>query len=571
MTQRILVIGAVALGPKVACRIKRLEPEAQVTLIDKDSLISYGGCGIPYYIGGDIPEVEGLCSTSAHVLRDSRYFENIKDVRVRTRTEALSIDRDNKRVKVRNLDTGQEQDLAYDKLVIGTGASPFVPPIPGVDLEGVFVVSNLHQAKGIKDRISQGKVSKAVVIGGGAIGIEIAEALTDLWGIETSIVELAEQLLPSALGQDMAKIVLQHLNKKKVNVLLSSKVNGIIGKNNRVIGVKIDEKVLDADLVILSVGIRPNTGLAKAAGLLLGTSGGIKVDSHLQTSDPDIYAGGDCIEVNHILSGRQMLMPLGSLANRQGRIIGSHICGKNESFKGTSGAFIMKVFDLGVGRAGLTENQARQAGFDPVHSLVVQSDRAHFYPSMALMHLKLIADRDSRKVLGIECIGPNGDAVKARVDAVSAILSYGPDVSDIANLEVSYAPPFASAMDIVNNAANALENILDGRQNPIDADQFLEQFKEGNIRVLDVRSRAQAQPYVDKYKEKWINIDQQELRSRLSEVPETEPLYLVCGSGSRSYETQLMLRHENANADTRNIQGGIGMIQKLDPEFVPES
>ena len=570
MNKRILIIGAVALGPKIACRLKRLEPDTQITMIDRDDLISYGGCGIPYYIGGDVSEIKGLLSTNAHVVRDSEFFEKVKGVRVLIRTEAVHIDRSAKQVKVRYLDKGTEDLLEYDQLVLATGSTPFCPPIEGIDLSGVFVVSNLHHAKRIKDMIAKGKVSNAVVIGGGAIGIEMAEALTDLWEIETTLVEMADQLLPTALGYEMAAVVQKELEEKNLTVLTSEKIFRILGNNeNQVTGVETSDKKIPCDMVILSAGIRPCSELARKAGLDIGKTGGIKVDTYLRTSDPDIYAGGDCVEIPHILSNKGTLMPLGSLANRQGRVIGSNLSGRQDQFKGTTGAFCLKVFDLGVARAGLTVNQAVEAGFDPKYSLVVQSDRAHFYPSMELMHLKLIADKNTRKILGIECIGPNGDAVKARVDAVSAIIPYGAVISDVANLEVAYSPPYASAMDIINSAANTLENIIEGRELPVDADEFLDRFKNTDIRVLDVRSPVQAQPYVEKYKDRWINIDQHELKSRLSEIPADEELFLVCGSGSRSYEAQLLLRYKNVNLRTLNIQGGIGMIKALDPDFIP--
>ena len=319
----------------------------------------------------------------------------------------------------------------------------------------------------------------------------------------------------------------------------------------------------------MAVGVRPNVWLAAEAGLAVGGLGGVLVDQQLRTSDPNIYAGGDCIELIHQVSGQPVHMPLGSLANRQGRVIGTNIVGGAERFKGAVGSFCVKVFDLGVVRAGLTLKQAKAAGFDPVHGVVVQADRAHFYPEMELMYMKLIADRKTRKILGVEAIGPQGDAVKARVDAVAALMPGGADLADISNLEVAYAPPFASAMDIVNSAANNLENIIEGRHEPIDVIDFLESFKKGEIRVLDVRSNVQSGPFVEKYGDRWINIPQEELCNRVDEVPGDEPLLLICGSGPRSYESQLLLRHCGIK-NTRNIQGGVGMVIRSDPDFVPE-
>lgn len=571
MTNRVIVVGAVALGPKAACRIKRIDPTAQVTMIDKDNIISYGGCGIPYYIGGDVAELEGLRSTSAHVVRDEKYFQEAKDVEVKTQTEAIAIDRRAKTVTVRYLPDGTEEDLVYDKLVLGTGAVPVVPPFPGVDLPGVIPVASLHHAQKIKDKISKGQVGKAVVIGAGAIGLEMAEALTDLWGVETTLVEMMDQLAPTAFGEDMALVMKNHMEDKEVRVLLSERVQRILGDDeNGVTGVETDRRTIDCEMVIMAVGVRPNTALARDAGLAIGSFGGILVDKCMRTSDPHIYAGGDCVEIPHLVSGQNIPMALGSLANRQGRVIGTNITGGSEQFKGTVGTFCLKIFDLGIARAGLTVSQARAAGYDPAHTVVVQADRAHFYPDMQLMILKLIADRKTGKILGIEAIGPQGDAVKSRVDSVAVLLQNEISLSEVTTLEVGYAPPFASAMDIINNAGNSLENIIDGYYDPVDVIDFLKIFKEGKTRVLDVRSPVQAGPFVEKYGDRWINIDQGELRTRLDEIPRDEPLFLVCGSGPRSYEAQLVLRAEGINADTQNIQGGIGMILCSAPEFAPE-
>ena len=570
MGKRVIIIGAVALGPKTACRLKRLDPDCEITVIDRDSYISYGGCGIPYYVSGDVQELEGLCSTSAHVVRDSNYFKNVKAVDVVTCCEAESINRKDKTVVIKNTATGESKVLNYDYLVLGTGATSFIPPIEGADLPGVTAVSNLHQAKFVKESVAKGQVEKAVVIGGGAIGLEMAEALTDLWGVETTLIEMMDQLVPPAFGKDMALIIKNHMEEKGVRVLLNERVTKIKGdKEKGVTAVVTGSEEFPCELVIMASGVRPNSKLAKEAGLAVGSFGGILVNDRMQTSDPFIYAGGDCVEITHLVSGQTVHMPLGSLANRQGRVIGTNIAGKNAQIKGTVGSFCLKVFDLGIARAGLTVKQAEQAGFDPVYSVVVQADRAHFYPTMELMYVKLIADRKTRRVLGIEAVGPHGDAVKARVDAVAPLLQYNTTVSDIANLEVSYAPPFASAMDIVNNAANSLDNILEGLHEPVDVTEFFELFKKGGIKVLDVRSEVQSGPFVEKYGDAWINIPQEVLVQRIDEVPKDEPIILVCGSGPRSYETQLVLRSRNINKKTRNIQGGVGMIKASDPDFAP--
>jgi len=411
MKLNVLIIGAVALGPKVACRIKRLVPEAEITVIEKENQFSYGGCGIPYYVGGDVANIEGLCSTSAHAIRDGLFFKNVKGVTVRSAHEALSIDRQRKHVRVRDLAAGSTALLPYDKLVIATGATPAVPPIEGIDLPGVSVVANLTHAVRIKEQIARGGVQKAVVIGAGAMGLEMAEALADMWEVDTTLVEMADQLLPQAIGPDMSLLLQKHMEAKGVKCLLADSVMRIVGSQETgVTAIETRNTRIPCELVILAAGVRPNSKLAADAGLAIGMHGGIIVDDRLRTTDPDIYAGGDCIEMLHLVSGQRVPMPLGSLANRQGRIIGTNIAGGSVRFKGTVGTFCLKIFDLAVAKAGLTEKQAVAAGFTPVHSVVSQPDRAHFYPTHGIMHLKLIADRKSRQILGIEAVGPNGDA-----------------------------------------------------------------------------------------------------------------------------------------------------------------
>ncbi len=568
MTKKVLIIGAVALGPKVACRLRRLDPDMEITLLDRDNLISYGGCGIPYYVGGDINDLEDLYSTSAHVLRDKLFFENCKGVHVRTEVEALSIDRKNKKVTVRNLSDNSEEHLEYDKLVLATGANPCRPPFPGTDLDNVFMLASLHEAEKLKALMTRGEVGKAVVIGGGAIGVEICEAMQDLWGIETTLIEMEDQVLPTLMGKCIARVIKSHLEEKGVKVLLDEKVNQISTDTaTDTLWVETSKTVIEADVVILATGVRPNTTLAAQAGLALGNFGGLSVDKRMRTSDPDIYAGGDCVELCHLISGENMLMSLGSLANRQGRIIATNIAGGNSHFDGTVGTFCMKVFDLGVGKAGLTFRQAKETGYDPVYAVISQSDHAHFYPHSELLFISLIADKKSRKILGIEAAGKHGDAVKARIDTVAVLLKHGVTVDDICNIETGYAPPYASAMDAVNNAGNALDNILAGRNFPIDSYDFIEQFRLGKTKVLDTRGTRDAAPFIEKYPAQWLNIPQNELRLRIDEVPGDQLLYLICDTGPRSYETQVFLAAQGLN-NTRNIQGGFAMVRMTDPTFI---
>ncbi len=567
MSKKIVIIGAVALGPKVACRLRRLDPDAEIVVIDRDNLISYGGCGIPYYVGGDINDLEDLYSTTSHAIRDQDFFKNAKGIEVLTQVEATRIERREKRLKVLHLKSGRTEYLPYDKLVIATGATPVRPPFPGANLPRVFTVSDLHDASRIKNLMTEGKVGRAVVVGGGAIGVELSEAMTDLWGIKTTLIEQEDQILPTILGKCIARVAQQQLEKNGVTLLLSEKVSKITEASEGILHVKTTRDTIDADIVLLSTGVKPNTAIASDAGISIGMSGGILVDRRMRTNDPHIYAGGDCVELRNLVSGENMLMALGSLANRQGRTIATNIHGGSSHFEGTVGTFCMKVFDMGVSKAGLTFRQAKETGFDPVYSMISQADHAHFYPSSELLYISLIADRKSRKILGIEAAGTHGNAVKARVDTIAVLLKYGIDVDEVCGLEAGYAPPFASAMDAINNAGNALDNILAGFNMPVDAYDFIEEFKKGTTRVLDVRGKKEAEPFLTKFTRQWINIPQDELRKRVGEIPREEKLFLLCDTGPRSYEAQVFLSSKGI-VNTRNIQGGYAMIRTIDPGFI---
>ena len=568
MPRNVVVIGAVALGPKAACRFKRLEPDSRVVMVDKDHLISYGGCGIPYFISGDVSDPGQLQETSFHMLRDKEFFQGAKDIEVLTNTEALSIDRQEKKVHIQKLTTGEDSTLPYDELVLATGSRPRRLDIPGIDLEGVFAVSNMNAAIAIKERIASGQVENALIIGGGFIGLEMAEALTDMWGIETTVVEITDQLLPGLVSKNMAKIVQHHMEEQGVAFQLEDRVERLEG-NKKVERAITTGGIIAADMVIVAVGAEPNSDLARAAGLEVSPRGGIVVNSRMQTSDPDIYAGGDCVEVTNLITGKPGYYPLGSMANRQGRIIGDNLAGGNSEFPGAVGSFVVKVFELSVAAAGLSSDVARSEGFDAISALVIQFDRAHFYPDSKFMFIQLIADRSTRKILGVEAIGGQADAVKARVDAIAPLLHTGIDVDDVCVLETGYAPPFASAMDIINNAGNVLDNILEGRNSPLDMLDFIDLFHDQEIKVVDLRELSEAEPFIEQYGDRWINIPQAELRTRFEELPRSEDLYLLCGTGSRSYECQVFLNQQGYDR-IKNIQGGYAVLAMTDPGFIPQ-
>ena len=332
MGKKIVIIGAVAAGPKAACRAKRLDPEAQVIMVDQAELISDGGCGLPYYISGDVSDIKELMSTSFHLVRDARFFAGCKGVEVRTRTRALAIDRAQKTVCLQNLASEETYHQDYDQLVLATGSFPVRLPIAGADLAGVFTVANPRDGEAIREPVSRGEVERVVIIGGGAIGLELAEAFTELWGLETAVVELQEHLLPGLIDSPLARMVQNHIESQGVKVYCGEQVQRLEADNGRVARVVTSERTLPADLVVMAVGVRPNSRLAQEAGLLVGPTGGIVVNQRLQTSDPCIYAGGDCIENYHLLTGKRVHYPSGSIANRQGRVIGTNLNGGHEIF-----------------------------------------------------------------------------------------------------------------------------------------------------------------------------------------------------------------------------------------------
>jgi len=563
MPQDIVIIGAVALGPKAACRFKRLEPDSRVIMVDQSNLISYGGCGIPYFISGDISDPDQLQSTSFHMLRDEKFFREAKDIEVLTNTRAVSIDRKNKTVVVRNVFNDKEQGLPYDKVVLATGSRPARLSVPGNHLEGVFTVSDLNEAVSIKNELAGGKVEKAVIIGAGAIGLEMAEALSDLWGVETAVVEISDQILPGLLSSNMARIGQHHMEENGISFHLKENVEGLEGET-RVERVVTDKNTLDADLVIMAVGVAPNSDLAKVAGLEVSPGGAIVVNKALQTTDPNIYAGGDCIQVKNLITGKPGYYPLGSLANRQGRVIGTNLAGGHAEFEGAVGSFVIKLFEISVAGAGLNFEIAKKEGFDAVSAFVVQFDRAHFYPEKDLLYLELVVENGSGRVLGIQGLGGKNDSMVARVNAVAAILKHKPTTADISNLELPYSPPFSAAMDILNALGNTAENILAGKNRGIDAEKFADWWQkreDGDTLFLDCRGWGNAEPFVNKYPDHWKSIPQDQLRTCLNEVPGDRRLVLICNTGVRSYEAQVTLDQMGIE-DTYNLQGGMAALKK---------
>jgi NADPH-dependent 2,4-dienoyl-CoA reductase/sulfur reductase-like enzyme/rhodanese-related sulfurtransferase len=574
MSEKIVVIGGVAAGPKTGCRVKRLMPDAEVVVIDQDSLISYGGCGIPYFVSGDVSDEKELRSTSFHVVRDETFFHDAKGVTMLTRTRALAIDRQTKTVLVENLDRGEKKNLPYDKLLLATGSIPNRLQIPGADLEGVYVVNNMHRAMAIKNDLAQGKVAKAVVIGGGAIGLEMAESLADLWGIETTVLEYMDQLLPRIVDPAFAAMLEKHLNDNNITVYTGESATSLESDGSgRVCRVTTPKRTIDADLVIMSVGVRPNSTLAKEADLLVSPQGGIVVNNRMQTSDPAIYAAGDCVEIINQVSGMKNNAPMGSLANRQGRVAADNIAGIPSQFEGWVGSFIMKAFECCIGGTGLSYTTAKDLGYDAEVAITAQSDRAHFFPTQAVIMLQMVFDKTSRKVLGLQGFGPMNDSTLARINAAAGLIARGAVIEDFSNLELAYAPPFSTAVDALNATANVADNLAAGRLRTVSIETFLEWMAKPQVKpewaALDIRHPKEAAEFVQKFgPELWKAIPYVNVRARYKELPEEKMLIIICDAGTRSSEVQVFLDSVGLG-NNLVLGGGFNAIRRIGADWWP--
>jgi len=548
---RVVVIGGVAAGPKVASKVVRMRPEAEVTVVEKGKLLSYAGCGLPYYVAGAVREQKELMCTPLGVVRDPVFFRKVKNVRVLNETEAIEIDRRAKRVRVRDVVRRDESWVEYDKLVLATGALPVVPSIPGRELGHIFTLHGVHDAEGIRSALSNGKARDVVVVGGGLIGVEITEALVHR-GCRVTIVEMLPQTL-RILDLHMARLVERHMESHGVKVMTDTKVEAFKG-DGIVSGVVTTNGELAADMVILAIGVRPNVALADEAGLEIGPTGAIRVNDHMETSDPDIYAAGDCVECTDLLTGKTCFVPLGSTANKQGRVAAVNVCGGDDVFPGVLGSTVCKVFDYCVARTGLNESAARELGYEVVTALAPAPDRAHFMPEAKLLMLKLVADAKSRRLLGAQAVGPG--AGDKRIDVAAVAITAGMTLDQLANADLCYAPPYAPAMDNILTAANVARNKLDGHMTGVSPEDVRRMMEEKRDFVfLDVRSPGE---YEQVRLPGSTLIPLGVLRARLSELPKDKPIVAFCKISLRGYEAALILKAAGFS-DVRVMDGGIAM------------
>ncbi len=547
---KVIVIGGVAAGPKAASRINRLCDNAEVTIIEKGEFLSYAGCGLPYYISGVVKTQDELRATPVGTVRDSVFFQKVKNVRVLNHTEATAIDKEVKKVTVRKED-GSIEELEYDELILATGAKPVVPPIPGINLKNIYGLKGIEDAEAIKATLAEKKALDAVIVGGGLIGVEVAEAFVEM-GCRVTIVEALPHIL-TILDDDMIVPVEKHFEAKGVKVKTGVKVTEFKG-DDVVKTVVTDDGDIPADMVIMAVGVRPEVTLAKDAGLDIGETGAIKVSDLMKTSDDHIYAVGDCAEKKNLITEKACYVPLGSTANKEGRVAANAICGIEDKMPGVIGSAICKVFDFTVARTGLSEKEARDCGYDVITTLAPAPDKAHFMPTAKPLLLKLISDKKTGKLLGAQGTGM-GDAAK-RMDVAATAITSGMTVDQLANLDLCYAPPYSPAMDNIHNAANILRNKISGHMEGITPREVKDMIDKGiDFTFLDARSPGEVeQMSIDNT----INIPLGAVRGRLDELDKNKPVIAFCKISLRGYEAALILKKAGFK-DVKVMDGGILM------------
>jgi len=553
--RKIVVIGGSAAGPKAAARARRLDEHAEVTIIQKDPDLSMASCGFPYYVGGVFDNRNQLLSTPTGVVRDPAYYMNAKWIRALVRSEAIGIDRGSQTVRGRDLQSGQEFDIAYDRLILATGATPRMPRIPGIDLEGVTTLQSIQDADFLRKVRDENRVKKAVVVGGGLIGMETCEAL-QLAGIEITVIELLPQVL-TFLDWQLAKLLEEHVAGHATMVITDNAVAEFLGKDGRLTGVKLANGTeLPCELAVVAIGVVPNSGLAREAGLEIGATGGILVDEHMQTSDPDIYAVGDCVESVQRQTGAKIHAPWGDLANLQGRVAGENAAAGNQAtHPGVIQTGICKVFDHTAGSTGLSESAALKAGFDDIESVVTAGpDKPGFMGGQMLVS-KMVADRETGRILGFQCVGP-GDVSRQVAMAAMAIMG-GLTVDDVANADLPYAPPFSLAIDNIIATAQALQNKMRGLMVGISAEEMKRKLDAGEKPfILDLRGP-------DEYEVTRLGIGETliplgALRKRLHELPEDKDAEIICYCkiSLRGYEAARILMQRGWR-NVKVMEGGI--------------
>ncbi len=539
MDKKILIIGGVAGGATAAARLRRLDEKSTIILFERGEHISFANCGLPYYIGETIKSRDKLLVQTVEGM--SKKF----NLDIRNLSEVTAINRDRKTVTVKNLGTNEVYEESYDVLVLSPGAKPIVPPVPGLkEANNVFTLRNIPDTDKIKGFVDEQKPKEAVVVGGGFIGLEMAENLAER-GVKVTIVEMANQVM-APLDFEMASIVHNHLIEKGANLILEDGVHSF-EDNGKTIALASGRKI-STDMIILSIGVRPENTLALDAGLSVGERGGIQVNEYLQTNDEHIYAIGDAIEVTDYINGQPTMIPLAGPANRQGRIVANNIYDKKETYKGTLGTSVAKVFDLTVSTTGNNEKILKRLGVDYEVVHLHPSSHAGYYPGASPIALKLIFDRENGKIFGAQAVGKNG--VEKRIDVIATAIKGNLTVEDLTEIELAYAPPFSSAKDPVNMAGYVASNIMNGDVDTVQWHEVDELIANGGL-LIDVREPIEREMG---YIQGSINIPLGEIRERLHDIPKDKTIYVSCQVGLRGYLASRILK-ENGY-DVKNVDGG---------------
>lgn len=548
---KTLIIGGVAGGASAAARLRRLREKDEIVMLERGEYVSFANCGLPYFIGGVITDKSKL------TLQTPESFKARFNIDVRVQSEAVKIDPAQKTIAVKDLKTGEIYNESYDNLILSPGAEPVKPNIEGADASFVFTLRNIPDTLKIKDFINEKQPMDAVVVGGGYIGLEMAENLKEA-GLNVTVAELSEHLIPS-LDFDMAADVHRYLKSKGINLLLNNGVKAI--KDGRVV---LNRGEVKADMVIMSAGVKPETRLARECGIPLNGRGSIIVDSHMRTGVPDIYAVGDAVEVHDFITGQPVFVPLAGPANKQGRIAADNIAGIPSEYTGTQGSAVIKLFDMTAGATGLNEKGAAAMGLDYDKTYIYSASHASYYPGGANMSIKALWDRKTLKLLGAQIVGFDG--VDKRLDVLAACIRLGAKITDLTRLELCYAPPFGSAKDPVNMLGFTAENIVTEKVKQFFWHDVANLPRDGSVTLLDVRTPLEvSRGKIDGF----INIPVDSLRERINEIPADKPVYVHCHSGLRSYIACRIL--SGLGYDCYNLAGGWRLYESvINERTVPE-
>ena len=538
---KIVIVGGVAGGATAAARLRRLDEQAEIVVFERSGFISYANCGLPYYIGDVITDSDQL------TLQTPESFHSRFRVSMKVHHEVTALHPEKHMVSVKNLETGEEFQETYDKLILSPGAKPTQPKLPGTNIDKLFTLRTVEDTLHIKDYIQKNHPKSAILAGGGFIGLELAENLREL-GMEVTIVQRPKQLM-NPFDSDMAAFIHNEMRKHGVKLALGHTVEGFRETQDGVQVLLKDEAPLQADMVVLAIGVTPDTKLAKEAGLELGIKGSILVNEHMQTSVPDIYAVGDAVQVKHYVTGQAALISLAGPANKQGRIVADHICGKNSSYPGSQGSSVIKVFDMTAAVTGVNETNAKKAGLNVDKVVLSPMSHAGYYPGGKVMTMKVVFEKETYRILGAQIVGYEG--VDKRIDVLATAIHADMKAQDLAELDLAYAPPYSSAKDPVNLAGFMIENISDGTLKQFHIEDVKNLPHDGSVTLLDTRTPGEYQRgHVDGF----VNIPVDNLRERLEEIPKEKPVYVMCQSGLRSYIATRSL--EGNGYTSYNFSGG---------------